>query len=115
MSTARVAQLAAGELRDIDAVLGRFARTQKNHRHIVIISPAQFRVFVNIDFGQPRAVLLQEGSDLRLGLFAPDGSRGARVDRHVCAARLVAGGRLRCARKCPAHRQGAAILGREVA
>src|SRR5580704_7940853 len=69
LSSAGVAQLAA-ELDQIDAVLGGFSRAEKNDWDIVVVACPQFRIFVDVDFGEARAELFQQGSDLRLGFFA---------------------------------------------
>ena len=108
-----VAQLAA-ELGGVDAMLGGFSRAQKNDRDVVVVAGAKVRVFVDIDFREARAEFFQQGSDLRLGLFA-EVAAGARIDRDVARARRVAGGRLRCARRCPALRRRATSLARPVA
>jgi hypothetical protein len=76
-----VAQLAP-ELGRIDAVFGSFSRPEKNNRDIVVVACAQFRVFVDIDFGEARAELFQQGSDLRFGFLA-EVAAGARVDCHI--------------------------------
>src|SRR5258706_9548942 len=53
-----VAELAA-KLNGIDAMFGGLPRTQENHRHIVVVSSAKLRVFVDIDFGEARAKFLE--------------------------------------------------------
>ena len=78
---AGVAQLAA-ELGDVHAVLGGFSRAQKNHRDVEIVSRAQFGIFVDIDFGEARAELLQQGRDLVLCFFA-EMAAGTRVEGDV--------------------------------
>ncbi len=81
LSSACAAQLAA-KLGGIDAVLGGFSRAEKNDWDVMIVPCAKIRVFVDVDFGEARAELFQQGSDLRLGLFA-EMAAGARVDCHI--------------------------------
>src|SRR3979490_1893338 len=80
-----VAELTA-ELNDIDAMLGRLSRTQKNHGHVVIIPGAKLRVFVDIDFREACAKFLEQWCDLRFCFFAKMAS-GTRIDRNVARPR----------------------------
>ena len=104
-SSAGVAQLAA-ELSGIDAVLSGFSRAQENNRDVAVVAGAEIRIFVDVDFREARFELFQEGSDLRLGLFA-EMAAGARVNRHIARRgelqAAVFGARISARRFCRAQ------------
>ena len=72
----------ASELIDIDAMLGDLSRAKKDYRHIVVVPRAKLCIFVNIDFSEARAVVLEQRRDLDLGFFAKMAS-GTRIDGDV--------------------------------
>lgn len=85
------------ELLRIDAVLGGFLRTEKNHRDIVCVSLAENRIGVNIDFAQTRAELGEQRRNRPLRFFAQVAAT-PRVERDVARPRggqpLVFGARV---------------------
>jgi hypothetical protein len=44
----------SAELHNVDPMLGHFSRTEKNDRNIIVVTRAQFGIFVDINFREAR-------------------------------------------------------------